>query len=473
MAQGDLYRLLSRVSNALAKDMDSKSGGSERFRARIDRYPHDVYLDKDQIKNEILIQLQDFNLSDNLGVTQGVRQTLGSSSGRTREESALAVQNIATAGGLTPAQIKVAETEAATIVKLAAKLVNERRRGIQIKKISGDGTNTLVLRFSPTNKTAIVYDAVNDLIFKPAKQRLAKNLAAAKFNISADRQRRILNVGHVTAVSTLKGARALGAINSGLERINSKYDDPLPQEAADALRVGIFSKFTQIGNPEYAKEFLIRSASVKPESEATNLTDSDYEAALLRDVRKSIESTLKSLPNDWAGQKSSDSLIDVLTADLMDSMKPSGKNIKRVGPKPKKKQTQSSREATQTVKVKKPKAKKPQGLKIGKLLDTPTQSSSPVSLLNLIPLINQRLPEVIRSHMGTAGRLVNRTGRFSESAEVVALDKDNFTLSYTYQLSPYQVFESQGARDPRPLIEQSVREIARGLIAQRFSLRRI
>lgn len=469
MAQGDLYRLLSRVSAALAKDMDSKTGGSERFRDRINKYPHDLYISRDDIRDQLLIQLQDFKISEDLGVTQGARKRYGIATGATREEAALNVGRLATSEGLTPKQIAVVEKQADLFVKSV--LSATPPRGVKMKKISGDSKN-FVIRFTPTTKTANVFDAINKSVFQPAKARIGRDLASVGINLDATKQQRLFNVGHLTAVSTLKATRAIGAVNAGLERINSKYDDPLPQEAADALRVGIFSKFTQIGNPEYAKEFLIRSASVKPESEAANLTDSDYEAALLRDVRKSIESTLKSLPNDWAGQKSSDSLIDVLTADLMDSMKPSGKNVKRVGPKPKKKQTQSSREATQTVKVKKPKSKA-RGVKVNKVLDTPAQNSSPVSLLNLIPLINQRLPEVIRSHMGTAGRLVNRTGRFSESAEVVALDKDNFTLSYTYQLSPYQVFESQGARDPRPLIEQSVREIAKGLIAQRFSLRRI
>lgn len=471
MAQGDLYRLLTRVSAALIKDMDSKSGGSERFRERINKYPHDLYISRDDIRDQLLIQLQDFKISDDLGVTQGARKQFGIATGSTREQAAAQVQNLATTNGLTPKQIAIVEKQADLFVKSV--LAASPPRGIKMKKISGDNRN-FVIRFTPTLKTANVFDAISKTVFQPAKARIARDLASAGITLDKTREQRLFNIGHLTAVSTLKATRALGAINSGLKLIESKYDDPLPQEAADALRIGIFSKFTKIGSPEYAKEFLIKAASVKPESEAANLTDSDYEAALLRDVRKSIQETIRKMPNDWAGQKSSDSIIDVLAIDLMESMNP--KKAKRVGAKPRKKKTDSSREVTNEVKLKKPK-RKAKGVKIGQLLDSQQTSArtapSPINLAALIPTINQRLPEVIRSHMGTAGRLVNRTGRFSESAEVIALDKDNFTLSYTYQLSPYRVFESHSTRDPRPLIEQSIREIAQGLVAQRFALRRL
>jgi len=38
--------------------------------------------------------------------------------------------------------------------------------------------------------------------------------------------------------------------------------------------------------------------------------------------------------------------------------------------------------------------------------------------------------------------------------------------------NPYQVFEKDSQRDPRTLIDKSIREIATGLIQQRFYTRR-
>ncbi len=480
MAQGDLHRLLKRVSKALANDMNStRGGGSERFRAQVDKYPHDVYINRNQVRDELLIQLQDFMLSEQLGVTQGVRQTFGSGSGRTREESMMAVQSLARVDGLTKDQIKIVEEQADAFVKFALRTVNEKPpRGIKIVKVSGD-TNNFVLRFTSTNKSASVYDAVNKTIFQPAKARIAKQLSSKGFNISKTQESRIFNIGHVTAVSTLKGARALRAVHSGLNRMEGRYyNDPTAKAAADAIRLEIMAKFSQIGDPEFAKEFLLRAASVKVESEASNLTDSDYEAALLRDVRKSLEKMVTDMPNDWAGQKSSDSVLDAIAKDLVGAAtKRKSKNVtvKTTGVS---KKDLSSNSASETVKLAKPKGPKPKALSLndfGKfdIPDSIRTAQSPINLTVLLPYINQRLPEVIRSHMGQSGRLHNRSGRFSESAQVVTVDNASFTIGYTYQVHPYGVFESQGSRDPRPLIEMSIREIARDAMVTRFNLRRL
>lgn len=484
MAQGDLYKLLRRVSKSLEYDMDSSSkGGSERFRDRLEKIPHDLYLNKNDLINEILIQIQDFKqasteertVTGKLG--QAFRKQYGSGSGNTREQAQQGIFSRANADGLPPTVLAAVTKEAEYIIKSSAKLTRATTQ-VSVKKIGGDGVNDLVLRFTPKvrgkNNT---YDAINSSIIVPAKDRMTRLLATVIKDLSAkdlkDVNSRFLNVGHIRSVSEIKAARNLELLNRETNKIIAKSADP-GKQAADIVRLQILSKFGQLGDPEIRKQFLVKVASVKPESEAANQTDSVYEKALLSDLKKALSDALNSLPNDWAGQKSSDSVIDLLTADILNAMKPEGKNIKRVGAKVKRKQTRPSSASTD-IALKKPKVT-PISSKVGKLLDAPAQkraSSSPVSLLNLIPIINQRLPEVIRSHMGTAGRLVNRTGRFSEGPQVIALDKNSLTLSYTYQLSPYQVFEDQGARDPRPLIEQSIREIAKGMIEQRFNLRRL
>ena len=72
--------------------------------------------------------------------------------------------------------------------------------------------------------------------------------------------------------------------------------------------------------------------------------------------------------------------------------------------------------------------------------------------------------------------LVNRTGRFAESAEVrnVTMGPRGATVAeYTYQKNPYQTFEpgfEQGStyRDPRKIIGQSIRQIAQGIMKDKF-----
>ena len=80
--------------------------------------------------------------------------------------------------------------------------------------------------------------------------------------------------------------------------------------------------------------------------------------------------------------------------------------------------------------------------------------------------------------------LVNRTGRFAESVkitDIVKTRKGYPSIGYTYQRDPYQVFEegvgtapwANGKRDPRALIDKSIREIAAGFAIGRFYTRRV
>ena len=64
--------------------------------------------------------------------------------------------------------------------------------------------------------------------------------------------------------------------------------------------------------------------------------------------------------------------------------------------------------------------------------------------------------------------LINRTGRFSNSVELLDLRETATGISgeYTYQLNPYQTFENTGQRrwpigyNPKPLIAKSIRNLA-------------
>lgn len=104
-------------------------------------------------------------------------------------------------------------------------------------------------------------------------------------------------------------------------------------------------------------------------------------------------------------------------------------------------------------------------------------SSSP---LKMIAAINAQLPSVLQANMQSPA-LNYRTGRFASSVRVLdaAQTAKGFTsFSYTYQKYPYQTFEpgfAQGSveRDPRKLIDKSIREIATQFAMGRFYTRRV
>jgi hypothetical protein len=73
-------------------------------------------------------------------------------------------------------------------------------------------------------------------------------------------------------------------------------------------------------------------------------------------------------------------------------------------------------------------------------------------------------------------KLNYRTGRFARSARIVKTiqTREGFKIfRYTYMTNPYATFEIGGAqgsaeRDPRPLIEQSIREIAYKMVGAKM-----
>jgi hypothetical protein len=105
------------------------------------------------------------------------------------------------------------------------------------------------------------------------------------------------------------------------------------------------------------------------------------------------------------------------------------------------------------------------------------------SLLSLQALLNAKLPEVVRKNMG-APALTNRTGSFASSVKVTDIRRTNKgfpSIGYTYDKNPYQIFEvgagktpwANADRDPRKLIDRSIREIAAERAIGRFFTRRV
>jgi len=100
-------------------------------------------------------------------------------------------------------------------------------------------------------------------------------------------------------------------------------------------------------------------------------------------------------------------------------------------------------------------------------------------LLKVKRAINQRLPAEVRRNMGKPA-LTNRSGRFSNSAQVESIIPAAQTLmvKYSYRLNPYETFENTGKKkwptgyNPKPLIAKSIRGLALGLTDEKLTIRR-
>lgn len=113
----------------------------------------------------------------------------------------------------------------------------------------------------------------------------------------------------------------------------------------------------------------------------------------------------------------------------------------------------------------------------------PTKKSPLQDMLKLVVQFNSKLPQTVRKNMGSP-QLNNITGRFANSTQVtdVQITPQGFpSVGYTYRKDPYQVFEdglgsppwANGQRDPRELIDRSIREIAAELAMGRIYTRRV
>lgn len=103
------------------------------------------------------------------------------------------------------------------------------------------------------------------------------------------------------------------------------------------------------------------------------------------------------------------------------------------------------------------------------------------NLASILGFLNMKLPDVVAGNMGDP-RLNYRTGRFAQGVRAtdVSLTPQGFpSIGYTYEKSKYGQFESTSGtrfadidRDPRPLIDASIREIVMQLGMGRIYTRR-
>lgn len=96
----------------------------------------------------------------------------------------------------------------------------------------------------------------------------------------------------------------------------------------------------------------------------------------------------------------------------------------------------------------------------------------------LLALVQEKLPGTIANNM-VSPRLVYRTGEFARSVtlNIVETAKGHPSFGYNYARYPYATFAKGGMmytpdRDPIPLIEMSIREIATELAIGRYYIRR-
>ena len=240
-----------------------------------------------------------------------------------------------------------------------------------------------------------------------------------------------------------------------------------------------------VPNIELIRNTKTSSMSVHIGSKLRNLDEGRAVRDEKKDLARIIQDVEKMLRNPEIQARllnapGSDSLVDIKKKKVRKSVTDPLKKVKNVSVKSKNNKIKHSITKVKT-KAKRPKISNTTPKSRVKKTKV-VQRGMDFSPLRLIGLMNKQLPKTVRGNMVNPA-LENRTGRFANSVrftDVAQTPQGYPSIGYTYARSPYEVFEMGSGntratpeRDPRKLIDQSIREIAAQFAIGRFYTRRV
>jgi hypothetical protein len=278
------------------------------------------------------------------------------------------------------------------------------------------------------------------------------------------------------AASTSKVLKA----QNFLSRTSSKGDQTRVRELIDTyintLEVKITHEQMYTKNGGLKKKYI---PILTWQKAIDNQTQLDAERAALKSLEDGIADEIKN------NLKGSTPLVDLVGQVLLSNVAPKSKKAKTKGKKKavfNEKNTKTAKEKTK--KKSKIKVARDNGLpsSLGALVRK-KKGARAVSPFSYMAMINKKLPQTVRKNMSPPG-FQNQSGRFANSVKIqdVNITKQGHpSFGYTYAKNPYQVFEvGEGAapwatpqRDPRKLIDKSIRQVAAELAIGRFYTRRL
>lgn len=201
------------------------------------------------------------------------------------------------------------------------------------------------------------------------------------------------------------------------------------------------------------------------------------EQILINSLRKQIKQAVET--TDWGNFRTSSSGNEMISSRLIQTAKKRGAKVSN-NKKLDLKNTKAKGTIKQTLEVS---GTNDRGVNIStKEKSFESSTSEARNWSSLLPIINTKLTPRVMSNMKFPS-LVNRTGTFAGSAKVVAVEttREGFpSFVYNYERDPYDVFDrtlgrapwNTPERDPKAIIDKSLREILRELAIGRFYTRR-
>lgn len=469
-------QVLALLAKNIAKDIDAQTwqGDSKVFRQGQVEVKHKHYVLK-FTEQDIYQQIK-----DDLALLDLGKKTAGNRAGSVPEE---AVRRAAKAyydkimSTFTSEELKAAQDEGSG--KYIAVTNNYSTLSKKRMKPADDLAKNIINSYLPDgykykDSTKIMApdhtDANADIRFSKALHFAAKS-AARKEAISMGASPDEVSVNRINEIA-LETLSDLGNVSfEGSMPVNTTTRDVFAKTYSK-----ITSKFTH-GDTQKDYDLTV-GFEVSVRSAESNRLAGDVTKGEVDKLRKAAANLAGK--HNWAGQESSDSFIDATLKRLNNAAVKAGATgkIQRINNKPATVRETVVRKIKQVKTESKPRVR----VNVSKKKESVHTTGPQLSLSYIVNYINARLPEQVISNMGE-GTLVNRTGQFANSTKITSwsMTPQGYpSLAYTYQRSPYDVFDptrgrkpwNTPGRDPNALIKRSVREIAQDLAIGRFYLRR-
>lgn len=300
----------------------------------------------------------------------------------------------------------------------------------------------------------------------------------------------LLGTGGVRAAHSEKSTQASFVLNSLIDKapamsfpaiINPR---DIGKEVQNSLKLSYSRQRTKRKLGDYTQANMVEVRFARNKTETTDLgpIKDAIEKTLREKIKVAFKAGLIADMTEEASKPFTKAAQEDVIKTLVDSFKTKNKRTK------KKTKAKKFAPIQDSIDIRKPsktgKRAQRRNISIGGAALFRTASGKPQgktkSLASIKSKINSKLPTEVRRNMGKPA-LTNRTGRFSNSVELVKLRQGPKTVigEYAYMDNPYKTFENQGQRkwpsgyNPKPLITKSIRNLALQHVEAKFTLRRV
>lgn len=349
---------------------------------------------------------------------------------------------------------------------------------------------------NPTQRGAKRINALNQAIFGSRQELTSRETGEKFYKRNSDNQIIVqggfTDIGHrkEDAVSMRRQAAALENILNDTLFLESIFGGVGGGLAIKVTKEVIGRKLSSIKagfSDEIKQGFTITIVESTEESSTINRSQgAGTEKRRLASLRPAMIKTLQK--ESWATQEGSDSPLSAIEKVIINTGIEALTKGKRTKLKTGKKQVIDDKQNSGNADIKPAKPRKVARSSKGPVLDMPASSKDDRSItvqpnwLRLIPVINSKLTPRVIANMRFPS-LVNRTGTFAQSAKITNIEvtREGFpSFVFDYERDPYDVFDrtkgrspwNTPERDPRALVDKSVREIVREMAISRFYTRR-